>query len=196
MARDGPAGAAVGIAATREPVRVTPLASAEAPEFVALYHRYLAPIYQYCYRRLPTAEDAEDATSLIFAKALVDLAHQREPGAQRSWLFAIAHNVVADHYRARRPTLILEAAAEVPDTASVEAHLVDDDALRTLLAQLPADQARILELRLAGLTGPEIARVLGKSATAVKVAQFRAYARLRQLLSPSGSGTEGRHDRR
>ena len=170
-----------------------PVGSAVDPQaFVALYHHYLDPIYKYCYRRLPTAEDAEDATSLIFAKALVDLPQQREAGAVRSWLFAIAHNVVADHYRARRPTLVLAAAAGVPDTARAEARSLDDDELRSLLAQLPDDQARILELRLAGLTGPEIAQVLGKSPTAVKVAQFRAYARLRQLFGPSIERTEVR----
>jgi RNA polymerase sigma-70 factor (ECF subfamily) len=196
MARDGPAGAPVGVAATGETTRITRLSADEAPDFVALYHRYLAPIYQYCYRRLPTAEDAEDATSLVFAKALVDLPRQRDPGTLRSWLFTIAHNVVADHYRARRPTLDLATAAGMPATASAEGPALADDALHALLAQLPADQARILELRLAGLTGPEIAHVVDKSSTAVKVAQFRAYARLRELLSPSIGGTEGRHVRR
>jgi RNA polymerase sigma-70 factor, ECF subfamily len=196
MARDGPAAALLGVEATSATVKVMTLMSADAQAFAALYDHYLDPIYKYCSRRLPTAEDAEDATSLVFAKALVDLPRQRDSGAVRPWLFAIAHNVVADHYRARRPTLGLTAADAVPDRASAEACSHDDDELRSLLARLPADQARILELRLAGLTGPEIAQVLGKSHAAVKVAQFRAYARLRQLLRPSDGGTEGRHDHR
>lgn len=151
--------------------------------FRALYDQNVRSIYQYCYRRLPTIEDAEDATSLIFAKAMSSLSRQHDDAALRSWLFSIAHNVVADHYRSRRVTV---------DLASVESHrgLVESpesqalaaDELRTLLNHLPEEQARILELRLAGLNGPEIARVLGKSHSAVKVAQFRAYSRLRQLL--------------
>jgi DNA-directed RNA polymerase specialized sigma24 family protein len=55
--------------------------------------------------------------------------------------------------------------------------------VRALLLRLPPDQRRILELRLAGLTGPEIAAVLGKRLGAVKVAQSRAIARLRQILA-------------
>ena len=196
MARDGPALALLGVEAMGEPARVTLVASVEAPDFAALYERYLAPIYQYCFRRLPTAEDAEDATSLVFAKALAELPRQRDPGAIRSWLFAIAHNVVADPYRTRRPTLDLAAAVEVSDPARAERHSLEDDELRSLLARLPADQARILELRLAGLTGPEIAQVLGKSLSAVKVAQFRAYARLRELLGPPVGETEVRDVRR
>jgi DNA-directed RNA polymerase specialized sigma24 family protein len=58
--------------------------------------------------------------------------------------------------------------------------------VRALLAQLPPDQRQILELRLAGLTGPEIAAALGRSLGAVKIAQVRAFARLRATLDPAG----------
>jgi RNA polymerase sigma-70 factor (ECF subfamily) len=54
--------------------------------------------------------------------------------------------------------------------------------VRDLLRQLPPEQARIVELRLAGLTGVEIALVLGRTPNAVKVAQYRAYSRLRALV--------------
>jgi DNA-directed RNA polymerase specialized sigma24 family protein len=51
-------------------------------------------------------------------------------------------------------------------------------------------QARILELRLAGLTSPEIAQVLGCSLASVKIGQIRGYARLREIVGESGG--EGR----
>ena len=54
------------------------------------------------------------------------------------------------------------------------------------LSVLPTGQRRIVELRLAGLTGPEIPEVLGQSRAAVKCAQTRAYARLRRLLCAPG----------
>lgn len=152
--------------------------------FAALYRDHLTPVYHYCARRLPTLEDAEDATSLVFTKALATLTTQREPSSLRSWLFTIAHNVVADHYRQRHPTLALtDVAAEVAEDAGyVETEVLDRDTVRSLLARLPGEQARIVELRLAGLTREEIAHVLGKSPNAVKVAQFRAYTRLRDLI--------------
>jgi RNA polymerase sigma-70 factor (ECF subfamily) len=166
-------------------------AAADPQAFAALYREYLRPVYQYCYRRMASAEDAEDATSLVFTKALATFAHRRGDGAVRSWLFAIAHNVVADHYRARRSLVALDDAAQEADPAATpETVSADADALRALLARLPADQARILELQLAGLTGPEIAAVLGKSHTAVKVARFRAYARLREVLGEPAERTE------
>lgn len=164
--------------------------------FVALYHTYLDPIYRYCVHRLPTTEDAEDATSLIFTKAFAALPQQRHDSGQRAWLFAIAHNVVADYYRSRRPTLELTALEAIPDTAPLEVPAHDADELCALLAQLPVEQARVIELRVAGLTGPEIAQVLGKSHAAIKVTQFRAYRRLRQLLDPTVNRGEGRDARR
>lgn len=70
--------------------------------------RAFAPVYRYCYHGLGAREAAEDATSLVFEKAIAQLAtyHQRNTAEQfRSWLFAIAHNVIADHYRAARPAV-------------------------------------------------------------------------------------------
>ncbi len=54
-----------------------------------------------------------------------------------------------------------------------------------LLDHLPTSQRRVVELRLAGLTGREVADVLGCSLAAVKIAQVRAYRRLRGLLAGS-----------
>jgi DNA-directed RNA polymerase specialized sigma24 family protein len=45
-------------------------------------------------------------------------------------------------------------------------------------------------LRLAGLTSPEIAQVLGCSLASVKIGQIRGYARLREIVGESGG--EGR----
>lgn len=161
--------------------------------FAALYVRYLDPIYRYCHVRLGTREAAEDATSLVFARAMDGLPTYRG-GSFRSWLFAIAHNVVADAHRARRPIEPLAAAAGIVDPALEpdELALLDDlgRAVRAALRQLSPEQRDVVELRLAGLTGPEIAAALGKSHAAVRVAQFRAYARLRILLDGTKEATD------
>src|SRR4051812_40261983 len=62
-------------------------------DFAPLYDRYSAPIYGYCYHRLGSRQLAEDATSVIFAKALTSLSGYRGPSF-RAWLFGIAHHVV------------------------------------------------------------------------------------------------------
>ncbi len=70
--------------------------------FAPLYRRHVDEIYRFCFRRLGTREDAEDATSHVFAKALTSLGGFRG-GPVRSWLFAIADRHTLDRLRGRRP---------------------------------------------------------------------------------------------
>jgi RNA polymerase sigma-70 factor (ECF subfamily) len=154
--------------------------------FAPLYRRYAVPVYQYCYRRLGTREQAEDATSQIFLNAFSALSSHRDDRSFRSWLFSIAHNVVTDSYRARRsfwPTVI---GSHLPDpTAGPEEtalSTIEQDEIRSSLNRLPATQKRVLELRLAGLTHREIAEVLGKRSSAIKMLQFRAIETLRRTM--------------
>jgi len=162
-------------------------AKADRRAFAPLYARYLDPVYRYCYRRLGSKEAAEDATSQVFAKALTALPSYRD-GSFGGWLFAIAHNVVADGYRraALRSHRPLDAVGEPLDAGpSPEDLAVAADerrSVRSLLAELPTDQRRVVELRLAGLTGAEIASALERSIPAVKMLQLRAMTRLRARL--------------
>ena len=166
-----------------------------------LYARYFDPVYRYCYRRLGHPETAADATAQVFTKVLVALPGYREDAPSfRSWVFAIAHNVITDDLRARRPIAPMAAAVDVAANGpSPEEVALTQEAgclVRALLAQLPPDQRQILELRLAGLTGPEIAATLGRSLGSVKIAQVRAFARLRTTLDPAISAREDRQGRR
>lgn len=157
--------------------------------FAELYRSYLNPIYAYCWRRLGSREAAEDATSQIFLKALAALPQYRGDRSFRSWLFTIAHNVVVDHYRAQRPSRPLDDAAHITDHAESPEDLAvaaaDAAAMRAMLGSLTPDQARVIELRLAGLSESEIARVLNRRPGAVRATQFRALGRLRILLGAS-----------
>jgi RNA polymerase sigma-70 factor, ECF subfamily len=161
--------------------------------FAPLYRHYVAPVYGYCYHRLGTKEAAEDATSLVFAKALTSLP-SHHGGSFRAWLFGITHHVVADALRTRGPDEPLDAATVVVDASPSleELVLVDEDRrlLRHLLAQLPPGQRRIVELRLAGLTSAEIGLALGRSRGAIDVAYHRALVRLRTLVGDAAAAQE------
>lgn len=159
--------------------------------FSSFYREHLDDVYRYCFFRLGTHEAAEDATSDIFTKALKSFDSYNGRGSQRSWLFSIAHNTVIDLHRRKRPLVPLDGLAEVqdehdgPEAAALNA--TEQTEVRALLRQLPDSQRQILELRLAGLTGAEIADVLGRTHAAVKIAQVRAYRTLRKLLLQQGT---------
>lgn len=123
-------------------------------------------------------------TSQIFTKALEALPTFHSTHF-RAWLFAIAHHMVIDSYR-RRPRTVDIATAELqlPSIRFDEAALagLELDALYGALDHLTSDQRQVVELRLAGLTGPEIREVLGRSRSWVDTTQFRAIQQLRKVL--------------
>jgi RNA polymerase sigma-70 factor, ECF subfamily len=162
------------------------------PAFEHLYRRHVPDVYRFCFRRLGSESDAADATSVIFTHALANIKSCR-PTSFRSWLYAIARNVVIDHYRASRPADSIDAAYAIPDEAlGPEALTIQNDQRRSVeraLTRLTDGERSVIELRLAGLTTNEIATALGKTRNAIDQVQFRALAHLRELLAPASAPT-------
>lgn len=154
--------------------------------FAPIYRRYSADIYRYCLRCLASPEDAEDATSQVFIQAMARL-NQLQNDNFRPWLFCIAHNVVIDILRRRKPVANIDSidvdsgALASPESVALNAELraLLDSALSTL-----SDRDRqVVHLRLAGLSGQEIADALQCSHAAVRVAHHRAIERMRVFLT-------------
>ena len=171
--------------------------------FALLYDRHVLSVYRYCYRLLENQEAAEDATSETFTKAIAALPRYRprsgsgrENGSFRSWLFAIAHNVAMDTHRRKRSLPLADGwegidADPLPDERAIA--MEASQQLHAVLADLTADQQAVMQLRMAGLTGVEIAEVLNRTPQAVKSIQFRAISQLRKVL---GNEEEVRDARR
>ena len=162
--------------------------------FAPLYTAYFDAVFRYCLRCLGDREAAADATQEVFARALAALPRYQEK-AFRPWLFTIAHNVIVDNHRrrGRRPSEIpIEAAwRQIAAQSTPEEEAVASDDRRTVrlyLAQLPADQRAVMELRLADLKGQEVADVLACSLGTVKITQHRALRRLRELMANAATG--------
>lgn len=170
------------------------MAPANPEAFAEIYERYIDGVYGYCYRRLGNREIAEDATSLIFSRALAAIARFQPKSTLRSWIFTIAHNVITDQYRFAAKAIVqpLDATWDIAndepspeDTAILEEN---QEMLWHLLTFLSEDQVRVVELRLADLTGSEIQKVLGKTRSWVNTTQFRAVQRMRSALSEMQGG--------
>lgn len=160
-------------------------ARSDLAAFEPLYRRYADRVYRYCIRRLGDPERAADATSAIFIKAMQSIEHC-QPESFRPWLFSIAHNATIDAVRVTRVHDRIDEDLDVadprvdPEVAALAAETRLE--VIALLAHLTADQRQVVELRLAGLDGYEIAQALGRSRAAVDTAQSRAVARLRRVL--------------
>lgn len=172
------------------------VAARSRPEvFASIYERYLGPVYRFCYVRLGQREAAQDATSEIFLKAFSGLSGYRN-GLFAAWLYRIAHNVVTDAHRRRRPVTQLGDAGTLtardlaPDEAAAAA--VQADTLRAALALLPDEQRAAVELGQAGWSTEEIALALDKTPAAVKMLRYRGFERLRTILSAHDPRTTAR----
>jgi RNA polymerase sigma-70 factor, ECF subfamily len=161
----------------------------DAASFAVLYRRHLAAVYGYVAARLPSPQEAEDATSDVFRRAWSSRRAYRGHGTVRAWIFAIARRTLADHYRRHHAASPLETAAihEADDEQiSPEEWLIKNestDTVRRLLEQLSPLQQEILRLRFAAeLTYAEIAVVIGKREDAVKKITYRALETLRRSL--------------
>jgi RNA polymerase sigma factor (sigma-70 family) len=99
--------------------------------FAALYERYADPVLNYCYHRLGTWSEAEDAAQQVFLHAYTALGRFRDrEGSFRSWLFTVAHHEVANRRRGQRrhPTVPLTEADTLRDLAPTpEDHAIATD---------------------------------------------------------------------
>jgi RNA polymerase sigma-70 factor, ECF subfamily len=115
-----------------------------------------------------------------------------EERAFRAWVFTIARHRAVDwgRSRARRSRIPLSAVSErltSPDTADVVLERISTRAVLESIASLPRDQAEIVLLRVvAGLDTADVARIVGKSQGAVRVAAHRALRRLAKDADRTG----------
>lgn len=179
-------------------------AQADASQFSALFDRYWEAVFRYCYFRTGNWHKAEDAASRVFLNALNGIGRFRNDPhelAFRGWLFTIARNVLSNRGRDRdaHSTVPLETAVERAshEPGPEDLALASDTGRRVheLLGALAPNQRELLELRMAGLSTAEIGQVLGMTSGAVRTAQFRAMAVLRdRSAGESGEIAQVSHD--
>lgn len=149
-----------------------------------LYQRIHPRLLAYASRRLDR-EAARDAVGETMSRAVASIDRFRWRGMTfDAWLFGILRHVVIDAQRAagRPPRGWPEATAPVEPLDSVLAG-EEAAAVRAAFERLSANDRELLELRVvAGLPAEEVAAVLGKRPGAVRMAQSRALARLRDLI--------------
>jgi RNA polymerase sigma-70 factor (ECF subfamily) len=138
------------------------------------------------------AEDPEDLLGQVFMQVVRAIdSFSGNQDAFRAWVLTIARRRLIDEFRKRdrrpKPSGRLDDLETVGPTGDAEDEAIANvEAARAIEAirSLSADQQDVLLLRLLGdLTLEEVARVLGKSLTAVKALQHRGLASLAKRIS-------------
>ena len=166
----------------------------------AFVDRYAPRIYGWCRTWRLQEADAQDVTQEVLAQLVRKLrtfTYDPHKGPFRGWLKTLTHHAWCDYLEERRragggkggpeelarlETLearqdLLGALAEVFDL-----ELLAEAQARVQLQVSPRDWKIFQELAVAGRPGPDVARELGMTVTAVLMARSRVQKRLRQEI--------------
>jgi RNA polymerase sigma-70 factor (ECF subfamily) len=151
-------------------------------------------VYRYAVARVGNVAEAEDLTEEVFLKMLGAIGGFRWKDVPfSSWLFRIAHNHIATHFRraAQRGGAPAELTEDMVDTGLSPSSVVEEritlEEVRRAADQLPEAQRDVITLRFAvGLSIAETAKALGKREGNVKALQHKAVAKLQKMLIPEG----------
>jgi len=159
--------------------------------FELYYRHYLPKIFNYVSYRVPDQSTAEDLTANIFERVWISFrTYSPERAAFSTWLFTIAHHVVANHLRSqsRQPDIVdVESFPPiVVDSASPEQAIIEAERLRQImgcLSQLDEREREVIALKFSSeLKNQEIAQIMGLTPTHIGVLLHRTLSKLRQFL--------------
>ena len=161
--------------------------------YADLYERYLGRVYSYVYHRVGDGRLAEDLTQRTFLKVWEGLPRFRVGAVPfRLWLYRAARNLLIDHFRTRKPELLLtfDDSVIADPTPRPEDEVITREQwerVRGAIAQLRPEHQEVLLLRfLDGLSHAEVGQVLGLREPTVRVLQHRALKCLLEILAHDG----------
>ncbi len=161
--------------------------------------RYKSKVYNYIYRQVESAADAEDLTQETFVRAYLSINSFQSRASLNTWLFRIATNLCIDQGRKEKRSRSLLAPRssdednyveqEVPDSSfdpqelalNTELGTKLDAALRSLPEKL---RTVILLYDIEGLSYEEISAILDCPLGTIKSRIFNARSAMRDKLAP------------
>ncbi len=163
----------------------------DSQAFGKVYDIFVDAIYRYVYYRVKN-EEVEDLVEVVFLKAWENIGKYKKGKYQFSaWLFRIAHNLVIDYYRTNEKVSSLDEQMEEKLIDYKREHQplkkaedrLNNDLLFEALNKLKKPYQDLIVLKFVnGFSNEEVAKILGKRASALRVMQFRALKELKKML--------------
>lgn len=160
----------------------------EQRDFSELYDEFFDRVNRYLRCRVFNSWDADDLTATVFIKALEKFNQYSRTSPFASWIFRIAHNAYVDFLRKNRELPVDHEdilQGKVDDTWQPEQQALTNEEIQLLksrINQLTPDQRDVLSLRyFADLKINQIAEVLGKSESSIKMISHRGLHQLQKL---------------
>jgi RNA polymerase sigma-70 factor (ECF subfamily) len=161
----------------------------DAEAFGKLYFRYVERVYRHIFYWVRNVDDAKDLTQQVFIKAWQAIGKYKITASPfAAWLITISHNFVIDFHRTKKDKhcyiindMVVSEKTSSPEEI-IEAKYLQEE-LRGAILHLPYEQQQVIQLRFVeNFRHAEIASLLGKSEGAIRVIQYRALLKLREIL--------------
>ena len=156
-----------------------------------IYDEYFSKIYRYFGYRVNNVWDVEDLTTTVFIKVYAKLEQYDRRHPFGAWIFRIAHNALIDYLRKKRECpmeeemfRLIKSTDALPEESCLAKEL--SAGLWKHVDRLTMDQKNVIALRYLGeLRMSEIAEILGKTESSVKILHFRGIKKLQQMMNRS-----------
>ncbi|MEW9122848.1 MAG: sigma-70 family RNA polymerase sigma factor [Thermotaleaceae bacterium] len=158
--------------------------------FACFFDAYYKRVYNYIYYRVHSQDIAEDLTSQVFEKMMYKIEqYHQDKSPFEVWMFAIAKNVVHDHFRSLKKSKIfsfsivegLISRDRTPEDTVLMAE--SKDQLMKALQGLNQKEKNIVALKFgANLKNSEIAKVLKLTESNVGVILYRTMKKLKMII--------------
>lgn len=156
--------------------------------FDFLYRKYYPKINNFVFHRVNEEADKNDIVSDVFFKAMKRLPLYRFKNSRNcafsSWLFKIAVNEINQYYRnIKREEKIKNNLKNNPQPVSQTLSEIDFGIVKDKMRNLSLYEQNLLSLRFfEKMKNKQIAQILGKKESTIKVQVHRAINKLRKLL--------------
>ncbi len=152
--------------------------------FALLVQQHQAKLCNFIYRYTRNRQDAEDLTQDTFVKAFKNFHRYDSKYAFTSWLYTIARRTVFNHYRRAKKIEPMEFDVvddgQTPDARAEQTDQQESIWQSAKSLKKPYQEALILKY-VEDLSISEIAQVMNKTQTNVKIMLFRARNQLKKI---------------
>lgn len=143
-------------------------------KFIKAYRQFREPIYRFVYFKVSSKEIAEDLAAEVFLKAW-QFCQKNKIKNIRALLYKISRDLITDYYRKQKPVALGEREIIVESKNNID--------LEKALSQLTDNERDIiLFYYFEGFSHQEIAQIMDKTESSVRVLATRARKKIKQEL--------------
>ena len=158
-------------------------------EFGKIYDKYIDKIYRFIFLKVSSEDVAQDLCSETFLKGWEVYKSNQKIDNQSAFLYAIARNLIIDHYRqkGKNQTVSADAFPIIDPRAGLEEKIAfnsDLNQIKAALVNLKEEYQNVIIWRyLNDLPMSEVAKLMDKSEETTRVTLHRALGCLREEIN-------------